>query len=320
MDYDYEDVIEGTNTCPLRFYEGDRIMANYVITCCSTVDMNLDWLAKRDLQAANFSFHLGNEEYKDDFGQSIDQKEIYRRMLAGEDAKTSQVSTDEYVKLFTKNVKEGKDVIHITLSSGISGTYNSASTAANMVMEEYPDRKIYVIDSTCASSGYGLLVDYACDLRDEGKSIEDVHELVEKNKKNLQHWFCTTDLTFFIKGGRVSKAAGIAGKVLNICPLLNVNVEGKLIAREKVRTKKKVLARLVEKMEERAEGGLDYTGKVFISNSDCLEDAKAVADMIEQKFTKMKGRVEINPIGATIGCHTGPGTVALFFWGDEREV
>ena len=180
MDYDYEDVIEGTNTCPLRFYEGDRIMANYVITCCSTVDMNLDWLAKRDLQAANFSFHLGIEEYKDDFGQSIDQKEIYRRMLAGEDAKTSQVSTDEYVKLFTKNVKEGKDVIHLTLSSGISGTYNSASTAANMVMEKYPDRKIYVIDSTCASSGYGLLVDYACDLRDEGKSIEEVHELVEQ--------------------------------------------------------------------------------------------------------------------------------------------
>ena len=139
------------------------------------------------------------------------------------------------------------------------------------------------------------------------------------NKNKAHHWFFSSDLTFFIRGGRVSKTAGAIGTVLGICPLLNVNDEGKLIAREKIRGKKKVIKRIVDVMEQRAQGGLDYTGKVFISNSDCYEDARAVADLIEERFTKMNGKVQIYSIGATIGSHTGPGTVALFFWGDERE-
>ena len=239
-------------------------------------------------------------------------------MLAGEDAKTSQVSIGEYADLFRGILDEGKDVLHLTLSSGISGTYNSAVIAAKQLQEEYPHRKIYAVDSLAASSGFGLLIDTLADMRDAGKSIDELYAWVCENKKKVQHWFFTSDLTFFIKGGRVSKAAGFFGGMLGICPLLNVDFEGRLIAREKVRTKRKVIQRIVQKMEENAEGGLNYSGKCFISQSECMEDAKAVAALIESRFLNLNGKVEIYSIGATIGSHTGPGTVALYFWGKER--
>ena len=149
--------------------------------------------------------------------------------------------------------------------------------------------------------------------------IDELYRWAEENKLKLHHWFFSTDLTFFIKGGRVSKTAGFIGSVMNICPLLNVDFEGKLIPREKIRTKKKVIARIVEQMEINAQDGLDYSGKCFLSHSLCREDADAVAALVEEKFKKLNGKVEIFPIGATIGSHTGPGTVALFFWGNKRE-
>ena len=161
-------------------------------------------------------------------------------------------------------------------------------------------------------------MDKLADLRDEGKTIDEVYAWAEEHKKEVQHWFFTSGLTFFIKRGRVSKAAGFIGGVMNICPLLNVDFEGKLIPRQKVRTKKKVLQAIVGKMEENAKDGLEYSGKCYISQSACLEDAQSVAKLIEERFPKLNGKVEIYSIGTTIGSHTGPGTVALFFWGKER--
>lgn len=293
-------------------------MAEYCISCCSTADLKKEYFEKRGILYVCFHYELGGKEYKDDLGETMPPAELYRRMLAGEDAKTSQVSIGEYMELFEGILKQGKDVLHVTLSSGISGTYNSACAAMEQLRDMYPQRKIYVVDSLAASSGYGLLVDTLADMRDAGKSIDELYRWVCEKKKRLQHWFFTSDLTFFIKGGRVSKAAGFFGGVLGICPLLNVDFEGRLVAREKVRTKKKVIQRIVQKMEENAENGLDYSGKCFISHSECIEDAKAVAALIESRFPKLNGKVEIYPIGATIGSHTGPGTVALFFWGKER--
>ena len=165
----------------------------------------------------------------------------------------------------------------------------------------------------------GLLVDKMADLRDEGMSIDDLYSWTEENKLKLHHWFFTTDLNFFIKGGRVSKVAGWFGTVLKICPLLNVDVNGKLTPRQKVRGKAAVIKEIVKKMEETAECGLDYNGKCFICHSDCYEDAKSVADLVEEKFPKLNGKVLINSIGTTIGSHTGPGTVALFYFGTERN-
>ena len=294
-------------------------MSEYVLTCCSTSDLSHEYFTERNIGETHFTFELGGTEYPDDMGKTIAPKELFQRMLDGEGTKTSQVSVGQYTEFFEPYLKEGKDVLHIAFSSGLSGSCNSARLAAEDLSAKYPDRKLYVVDSLAASSGHGLVVDKAADLRDEGKSIDEVRDWIEANRNKAHHWFFSTDLTFYIRGGRVSKTAGAIGTVLGICPLLNVNDEGKLIAREKVRGKKKVIKRIVEVMEQRAQGGLDYTGKVFISHSDCYEDARAVADLIEEKFTKMNGKVQIYSIGATIGSHTGPGTVALFYWGDERE-
>ncbi len=293
-------------------------VADFVLTSCSTTDLSHEYFEKRNIGVKYFHFELGGTDYLDDMGKSVPPKELFDRMLAGEDTKTSQITMGEYTEFFEPYLESGKDILHIAFSSGLSGSYNSARLAAEELSAKYPDRKLYVIDSLAASTGHGLVLDKAADLRDEGKSIDEIRDWIEANKNRAQHWFFSSDLTFFIRGGRVSKTAGAIGTVLGICPLLNVNDEGKLIAREKVRGKKRVIKRIVEVMEEHAENGLDYSGKVFISNSDCYEDARAVADLIEEKFTKMNGKVEIYSIGATIGSHTGPGTVALFFWGDER--
>lgn len=294
-------------------------MGSYVLSCCSAADLSKEHFIKRDIPYVCFHFTLGTTEYKDDLGESITLEELFRRMVEGEDTKTSQVGVGEYEKFFETYLKEGKDILHVTLSSGISGTYNSACIAGQELQERYPERKIYIVDSLGASSGYGLFMEGLADQRDAGMEIEELYQWAEAHKKNLQHWFFSTDLTFYIRGGRVSKTAGFIGSVMGICPLLNVDHEGRLIPREKVRTKKKVIRRIVELMEQNAQDGLDYSGKCFISQSECMEDAQAVADLIEERFPKLDGKVKIFPIGATIGSHTGPGTVALFFWGKQRE-
>lgn len=294
-------------------------MGEFVLSCCSTADLSKEHFNQRDIQYICFHFELGGKEYPDDLGKSVPPEELYRRMLAGEASKTSQVSAGEYEAFFEKFLQEGKDILHITLSTGISGTYNSACVAKKDLEERYPDRKIYVVDSLGASSGYGLIMETLADLRDSGMGIDELYRWVEENKLRLHHWFFSTDLTFYIKGGRISRTAGFFGSIMGICPLLNVDLEGRLIPREKVRTKKKVINRIVEQMERNAKDGLDYSGKCFLCHSVCLEDARAVAGLVEEKFKKLDGKVEIFPIGATIGSHTGPGTVALFFWGNKRE-
>lgn len=294
-------------------------MSQYILSCCSTADLTKEWFEKRDIRYACFHFELDGQDYLDDLGQSISMETMYQKMLEGASTKTSQISVLEYEEYFEEMLSKGFDVLHLCLSSGISGTYNSACIARNELMEKYPDRKLYIVDSLAASSGFGLLMETLADMRDKGDDIDTLHDWIEENKLRLQHWFFSTDLTFFIRGGRISKTSGFIGSVLNICPLLNVDFEGKLIPREKIRTKRKVIERIIEKMETYAKDGNEYSGKCFISHSDCLEDAKAVAALVEARFPKLNGKAEIFSIGATIGSHTGPGTVALFFWGNERK-
>ena len=293
-------------------------MSNYVLSCCSTADLTKEHFEKRDIHYICFHYELDGKSYPDDLGQTMPFEEFYQAMANGADTKTSQINASEFEEYFEGFLKEGKDILHLTLSSGISGVWNSAMLAKETLKERYPDRKIYVVDSLAAASGYGLLMDKLADLRDEGKSIEEVRDWAEENKLKLHHWFFSSDLTFFVKGGRISKASGWFGTALNICPLMNVSFEGKLIPRHKIRTKKKVILAIEKQMEEFAENGLDYSGKCYICHSACYEDARAVADLIEERFPKLDGKVEIYSIGTTIGSHTGPGTVALFFWGKER--
>jgi len=204
------------------------------------------------------------------------------------------------------------------MSSGISGTFNCARIAREELLEKYPDRAIYLVDSLGASSGFGLLVDTAWDMKAGGGSAEEVFSWLEENKLNLHHWFFSTDLKHYRRGGRISSASAAIGTLLNICPLMNMNNLGELKPREKVRGKKHVIREIVEKMREHAQNGTAYSGKCFISNSGCPEDAQAVAELVEAEFKSINGKIMINSIGTVIGSHTGPGTVALFFWGDRR--
>ncbi|MBQ2899552.1 MAG: DegV family protein [Oscillospiraceae bacterium] len=294
-------------------------MFNYILSCCSTADLSKEHFEERDIKYICFHYKLNGVDYPDDLGQSIPFEEFYKRMESGEDTRTSQINVTEYLEYFSRFLEEGKDIIHLTLSSGISGSYNSAVNAAKIAKERYPERKIYIVDSLAASSGYGLLMDKLADLRDGGMDIDELRDWAEENKLNLHHWFFSSDLKFFIKGGRVSKTSGTIGTILGICPLLNVSFDGHLIARSKIRSKKKVIQEIVKRMEENAEGGLSYSGKCYISQSACVEDAKEVAKLVEERFPNLDGRVIINYVGTTIGSHTGPGTVALFFWGKKRE-
>lgn len=293
-------------------------MGDYVISCCSTADLTAEHFKERSLEYICFHYELDGVVHSDDLGKTISFERFYEAMVEGAETKTSQVNAEEYEEYFEKFLSEGKDVLHLCLSSGISGSINSAMIAKDSLEEKYPDRKIYIVDSLAASSGFGLIMDKLADLRDDGKTIDELYDWVEKNKLKLHHWFFSTDLTFFIKGGRVSKTAGVVGGILGICPLLNVDNEGRLIPRFKIKGKRKVIRTIVDKMETFADGGLEYADKCYISQSACYEDARAVADLVEQRFPNLKGKVEINNIGTTIGSHTGPGTVALFFWGRER--
>ena len=293
-------------------------MSDYILSCCSTADLTKEHFQKRGISYICFHYELDGTEYMDDLGESMPFDRFYAAMANGADTKTSQINTDEFIAYFEPFLKEGKDILHLCLSSGITGVVNSAMIAKDMLEEKYPGRKIYILDSLAASSGYGLLMDRLADLRDEGMSIDDLYEWAQNNRLKLNHWFFSTDLTFFIKGGRISKTSGFIGGMLNICPLLNVDYQGRLIPRYKIRTKRKVIQTIVDKMEECLDEGRDYSGKCYMSNSACYEDARAVADLIEERFPKLDGKVLINSIGTTIGSHTGPGTVAVFFWGKER--
>lgn len=293
-------------------------MSDYIISCCSTADISEEHFHSRDIHYICFHYELDGVQYADDLGKTMSFDQFYSAMANGADTKTSQINVEEYSAYFEPFLQEGKDIIHLTLSSGITSTINSANIAADMLADKYPDRKIYIVDSLAASSGYGLLMDRMADLRDDGMDIDALREWALANRLKLNHWFFSTDLTFFIKGGRISKTSGYIGGMLNICPLMNVDYEGRLIPRYKIRTKRKVIQTIVDKMEECIEEGCDYNGKCYISHSACYEDARAVADLVESRFPHLNGRVLINSIGTTIGAHTGPGTVALFFWGKER--
>lgn len=293
-------------------------MKQFALTCCSTSDMPRDFFDNNNIGFACFHFILGGKEYPDDLGQSVPFDLFYKKIADGSTASTSQVSQQDYIDIWQPLLASGQDILHITLSSGISGTINSAVNARDYILQDFPDRKIVIVDSLGASSGYGLLVTEACRLRDEGESLDAAAQWIEENKLHLHHWFFSTDLTSYVRGGRISRAAGMFGTMLKICPLLNMNDKGELIPREKIRTKRKVIQAIVERMEQHANGGRSYGGKCYISHSGCYEDARAVADLVESRFPNLDGKVLINSVGTVIGSHTGPGTVALFFFGDMR--
>lgn len=293
-------------------------MENYVLSCCSTADLSREHLKRRDIVFVSFHFRLDGREYLDDLGQSISLDDFYARMAAGAMTATSQVNTEEYIAHFRPYLEAGRDVLHVCLSSGLSGSMNSALLAQDILREEFPERKLLILDSLSASSGYGLLMDTLADLRDEGRTIEELAAWCQSHVQHLQHWFFSTDLQYFVRGGRISKTAAAIGTVLSLCPLMHVDREGKLVPVKKIRTKARAIVESVHTMLEYCEEGSAYSGKCFISHSACRVDADRLAAQIEAAFPALHGHIRIFDIGTSVGSHTGPGTVALFFWGRQR--
>lgn len=289
-------------------------MSEYVIMTDNTVDMPLSWFQENQVDYLCLSCNMDGEIY--DKEHVIDDKEFYRRMRAGSMPTTSQVNPTAAEEIFESVLKEGKDVLYLAFSSGLSGTYNSCRVAAEELRESYPDRRIEVIDTLAASMGEGLLVWYAAKMKAEGRSMEEVVQWVRENILHTCHVFTVDDLNHLYRGGRVSKATAVLGTLANIKPMLHVDNEGKLIPVGKVRGRKKSLATLVSMMEERVGAYRSKNEMIIISHGDCEEDAAYVAKLVEEKFGIT--HVMMNPIGATIGAHAGPGTVALFFLGDYR--
>ncbi|MFA6830334.1 MAG: DegV family protein [Bacilli bacterium] len=293
-------------------------MNDYILSCESTTDLSIEEFKEMDVSFISYHYTIGGKEYIDDFGQTLPLEEFYKKMAAGEMTHTSQISLGEYLPYFENFLKQGKDILHLTLSSGLSSTYNSACTAASMLLEKYPDRKITIIDSLCASSGFGLLVYRLSNLKKQGLDLDTLALYAQDHKLNVQHWFFSTDLTYYVRGGRVSRTAGFFGNMFHICPLLNVDYQGHLIPREKVRTVRKVEDVQLDKMIQNCDDGVAYDQECFISHSGCPEYGKQVLEKVEATFPNLKGKVKLFPIGSIVGCHAGPGTVALFFFGKTR--
>lgn len=289
-------------------------MNNYVITTDNNADLPEEFYKEHQIGCTYFSYTLDGKEYtKENF---LPVEEFYSKMRAGSMPTTSQVNPERVRALFEPYLKEGKDILHIAFSSGLSGTFNSCRIAAQELMEEYPERKIRVVDSLAASLGQGLLVYLAQRRREEGADFDSVAQWTEEHKKNIVHLFTVDDLNHLYRGGRVSRTTAILGGMLNIKPILHVDEEGKLIPIGKVRGRKKSLLELVTLMDSKIGSYAKSCDTIFISHGDCREEAEFLAAKIKEKYqitTEL-----INDVGAVIGAHSGPGTMALFFVGDVR--
>ena len=290
----------------------------FTLSCCSTVDLPYSYMESRDIPVLFYTYVVDGVEYDDDMGRDPEAlPRFYRFIREGKLPQTSQINVAAYTEFFERLLQKG-DLLHIAFTSGQSGSVHNAFLAAEERRAKYPERKLVVIDSLCSSSGYGLLVDSAADLRDQGKSLEEVEQWVLAHRNRVHHQFFSSDMTQFRRTGRVSGAAATVATVLNICPIMRLDDTGSIKAYSKVRGKKKAVEVTVETMAQCAEGGADYDGKCFVCHSQCPQDAQLLIDAIEQRFPKLKGRIRLCDIGTIIGSHAGPGTVAVFFYGNER--
>lgn len=289
-------------------------MRDYVITTDNNSDLPESYYTEHGVGCTYLSYTMDGQHYSHE--NFLPVKEFYDRMRKGSMPTTAQVNPEDARALIEPYLKAGKDVLHIAFSSGLSGSYNSARIAGEELQEEYPDRKIVVIDSLAASLGQGLLVYLAQKKKEEGKTMDEVAQWVMEHRLNMVHTFTVDDLNHLYRGGRVSKTTAVVGGVLNIKPVLHVDDEGKLIPVGKVRGRKKSLLALVDMMEEKLGSYKNSCDTIFISHGDCEQDAQFVVDKVKEKYPIQT--VLMNHVGATIGAHSGPGTVALFFVGENR--
>lgn len=290
----------------------------FTLSCCSTVDLPYSYMADRDIPVLFYTYVVDGREYVDDMGRDPEAlPRFYRFLEEGKLPQTSQINVGTYLTFFEKLLQKG-DLLHIAFTSGQSGSVHNAMLAAKELQEKYPDRKLIVIDSLCSSSGYGMLVDTVADLRDAGKSIEEAAQWVRENRNTVHHQFFSSNMTQFRRTGRVSGAAAMVATIMSICPIMRLDDAGAIKAYGKVRGKKKAVETTIEAMAKHAQGGENYDKRCYVCHSQCPEDAQMLIDGLEARFPRIKGKIRLCDIGTIIGSHSGPGTVAVFFYGDER--
>ena len=290
-------------------------MSNFVILTDSSADLGADMARELDIQVLPLSFIIDGQTYHNfPDNREMAPGEFYARLRQGDVATTAALNVAEYTEALEPLLQAGHDVLVLAFSSGLSTTYNSSLIAVQDLREKYPDRKLYTVDTLCASLGQGLLVYLAAKEREKGRSIEEVRDWVESSKLSICHQFTVDDLHFLKRGGRISATTAVVGSMLQIKPVLHVDDEGHLVNIAKARGRQASLKALVDKMEESAIHAADQT--VFISHGDCLADAQSVADLVRTRLGVKD--IYINPIGPVIGAHSGPGTVALFYVGTKR--
>lgn len=280
----------------------------------SSCDLPREYVDNNNIEVISLVLNLDGQIIKDDLGKTLSYKDFYQKMRDGATPTTSQINAHEFEEVFIKHIKNGDSIIYISISASLSGTFNSANIAKNNLLEEYPEAKIELVDSLSASIGQGLLVLKACEMRDNGASIEEIVEWIEENKRKVIHSILIDDLNHLKRGGRISSATATIGGILNIKPSAYLDDEGKLAQGEKIKGKKKALRFLANEVKERA---IDSENEVlYICHGDCQEEAESLRDIIEQEV-KFKN-VIINYIGNVIGAHTGPGALAVIFLGKNR--
>ena len=290
-------------------------MRDFIISTESNSDMSEEFISKNNILVIPHYYNVEEKTYGEE-GNLLTIKEFYDEMRAGKKVGTAASNPAVILEEFTKIAKEGKDILHISFSSALSGGYQNIVNGANEVMEEFPDCKILVVDTLSASLGEGMMMQLALNLKAEGKDIETVFNEVNEMTKHVSIQFTVDDLDYLYRGGRLSKTSAVMGNVINLKPVLHINDEGKLVAIAKVRGRKKSLSAMISNMEAKIGSFKDKQIFIGILHGDCEEDAKMLRDMVAEKFGYDNFLIE--PIGPSIGAHSGPGTLGLVFLGDER--
>ena len=289
----------------------------YVIFTDANSEMTAEMVAEMGVEVQPMRFTLNDKEYYNwPDGREMSTAEFYKQLRAGAKTATTQTNTIEFVERFRPFLQEGKDLMYIGFTSGLSGTFHAAEIAAEELMEEFPDRKVMIVDTLSASVGMIMLVKRASEMRAAGEPMEKAAKWIEDNRLNVVHWFTVDDLQFLKRGGRLSGAAALVGTMLSVKPILHVDEEGKLVVVDKVRGRKSSITRLVDEMEKKIIDSENQT--IYIAHADCIDDAQLLADEIKKR-TKIKDIV-INFVGPVIGGHSGPNTLALIFFGKNRAV
>lgn len=287
----------------------------FTLSCESTVDLTLNHLTKRNIPALAYTYTIDGVEYYDDMRADNGLAVFYSQLIAGKMPNTSLINVDRYAEYFRSLLEKG-DLLHICFSSALSHSANNALQAAELLKNEYPERKIYIVDSLCACVGYGLFVDCLADMRDEGKDIDYVYNWAMDNRYNVQHRFYSTTLTYFRRSGRISGLSALLGNLLKLCPIMRTNREGKIIISAKALSETKAMTRILDDIASTIENGSQYDGKIWIGHSDYISSATKVGEELKKAYPKAD--VRIYDIGPVIASHCGPGTVSIYYWGEPR--